>query len=132
MGMKRIVWSLIMLSTILLFAACDSNSAASTVKDGNYVLEQIGTNEISLPSVTVYDEDISFTYDVLSSYLPIGNYSIEDNILIMTTNDEKYKYVFLIDGNKLVFQKDESSQVNLTDDRFGIKIKDNAIFKLKY
>jgi len=61
--------------------------------------------------------------------LPIGNYSVKDNILIMTTNDEKYRYVFLIDENKLVFQKSESSQVNLSDDR--IKINDNAIFMLK-
>ena len=127
--MKRVLWALIMLSGIQLFAACDSNRAASTVRDGTYILEQTGTNEISLPCVTVSDEDISFTYDVLSSYLPIGNYSVKDNILIMTTNDEKYRYVFLIDENKLVFQKSESSQVNLSDDR--IKINDNAIFMLK-
>jgi hypothetical protein len=48
----------------------------------------------------------------------------------MTTKDGKYKYVFQIEGNKLIFQKNESSQVNLIDERFGIKITNNAEFKL--
>ncbi|MCT4542435.1 MAG: hypothetical protein N4A63_02700 [Vallitalea sp.] len=48
----------------------------------------------------------------------------------MTTNDKKYKYVFEIDGDKLIFMKNESSKVNLIDERFGIKIKNNAEFKL--
>jgi hypothetical protein len=79
----------------------------------------------------VNNEDISFSYDSLSSYLPVGTYKVEDNILTMTTSDGKCEYVFLIDKDTLAFKKDESSEVTLTDDRLGIKIADNAKFKLK-
>jgi hypothetical protein len=51
--------------------------------------------------------------------------------LTMITDDGKLKYVFLIDRDKLIFQKDESSEVNLIDDRFGVKITDNEKFELK-
>lgn len=129
--MKKIWVSLIMVLILLFFTACNFNNVTSTVKDGTYVLEQTETNAVTLPSVTVSNEDISFTYDYLSSYLPIGSYKIEENILTMKTSDGKYKYVFLIDKDKLIFQKDESSEVNLTDNRSEIKITDNAIFKLK-
>lgn len=129
--MKRIWVNLIMVLILLSFTACNFNKVTSTVKDGAYVLEQTGTNAVTLPSVTVFNKDISFTYDPLSSYLPIGTYKIEGNTLTMTTDDAKYKYIFLIDRDVLIFQKDESSEVNLMDDRFGIKLTDNAIFKLK-
>jgi hypothetical protein len=49
----------------------------------------------------------------------------------MITDDGKYKYVFQVDGDKLLFKENESSTINLIDDRFGIKITDNAEFKLK-
>lgn len=129
--MKKIWVSLIMVLILLVFTACNFNNVTSTVKDGTYVLEQTATNAVIIPSVTVSNEEISLRYDPLSSYLPIGSYKIEGNILTMTTNDGKYKYVFLIDRDKLIFQKDESAEVNLIDDRLGIKITDNAIFKLK-
>jgi hypothetical protein len=129
--MKKIWVSLIMVLILLAFTACNFNNVTSTVKDGTYILEQTGTNAVILPSVTITNEDISFRYDSLSSYLPIGSYKIKGNILTMTTNDGKCKYVFLIDRDKLIFQKDESAEVNLIDDRLGIKITDNAIFKLK-
>ncbi|WP_461207787.1 hypothetical protein [Clostridium sp. DL1XJH146] len=129
--MKRIWVSLIMILVLLFSTGCNSNNIPSTVKDGTYVLEQTETDTGILPRITISSEDISFTYDFLSSYLSIGTYKIEGNILTMTTNDEKYKYVFLIDSDKLIFQKDESSEVNLTDDRLRIKLTDNAIFKLE-
>ncbi len=49
----------------------------------------------------------------------------------MITHDGRYKYVFQVDGDKLLFKGNESSAVNLTDDRFGINITDKAEFKLK-
>ncbi len=60
-----------------------------------------------------------------------GTYTIEDDILTMRTDDKQYTYVFQIDGDKLIFQKNNSSEVNLIDTRFGISLTDNAIFKLK-
>lgn len=128
---KRIGVSLIMVLILLFLTACNSSNVVISVKDGTYVLEQTETKEIALPNVTISNDNISFSYDYLSSYFPYGTYTIEGDILTMTTTDGKYKYLFQVKGDKLSFQKDGSSEVNLTDNRFGIKIIDNAEFNLK-
>lgn len=129
--MKRISVSLILFLFMSFLAACNSNSDTAALKYGTYVLEHTGTKAGVLPSVTISDDNISFTYDAFSSYLPIGTYTTKSDILTMITDDGRYKYVFQVDGDKLLFKRNESSEVNLTDDRFGIKITDNAKFKLK-
>ena len=122
------------LGAVLIFltlTACNSNSGITTVKEGTYVLQQTATNVHGVAHITISKKDISFTYDALNSYLPHGTYTIKDDILTMSTSDGKYKYLFKVDGEKLIFKKDGSSEVKLTDDRFGIKITDNSEFKLK-
>ena len=128
--MKRI-WVILILMIALFLTACNSKNEKITVKDGTYVLEQTDTGNTLLPYVNISDNNITFTYDCLSSYLPHGTYTIEDDILTMRTDDKQYTYVFQIDGDKLIFQKNNSSEVNLIDTRFGISLTDNAIFKLK-
>ncbi len=116
---------------IFVLSGCNSNNDSDTVKNGTYVMEQEETEEVFLPCVKVSDDEIVFSYDLLSSYLSIGTYLIDDGKLTMTTDDNKYNYVFQIDGDDLVFQKNESSSVNLIDGRFGVKVADNAKFHLK-
>ncbi|OEF96357.1 hypothetical protein [Desulfuribacillus alkaliarsenatis] len=123
--------SLIMVLFLLFLTACNSNSAITTIKDGNYILEKTDSEAAISPQVTISGNDISFSYDPLNSYLPVGVYTIEEKMLTMMTHDGLYKYVFNIDGDKLVFQKNISSEVNLTDYRLGISIADKAEFKLK-
>ena len=50
---------------------------------------------------------------------------IENDIITMTIFDTKYIYVFQIDGDNLIFQKNESSP----DSKIG-DIADNAKFHL--
>lgn len=128
--MKRLFSILIVILIISSMTACGSQKEITSVKDGVYVLEQIGADEAMLPSLTISDGNIIFSYDFLSSYLPYGTYTIEDNIMIMKTDDGKYKYVFEIDGNTLIFQKEDSSEVTLIDEKTGIKITDDAEFKM--
>jgi hypothetical protein len=129
--MKRVSIILIMALLLSFLTACSTSNNTTTLKDGIYLLEHTGVKTVLFPSVTISDDNITFTYDFLSSYLPIGTYKIKDNILTMITDDGKYKYVFQVDGDKLLFKENESSMINLIDDRFGIKITDNAEFKLK-
>lgn len=129
--MKSVSISLILVLLLPFLSACDTRNNTIIVKDGTYLLENTGVKAVLFPSVTISDDNITFTYDALSSYLPIGTYTIKDDILTMITNDGKYKYVFQVDGDKLLFKENESSTINLTDDKFRIKIKDNAEFKLK-
>ncbi|WP_036937409.1 hypothetical protein [Pseudobacteroides cellulosolvens] len=120
-----------MFLVLSLLTGCSFNNDTINLKYGTYVLEHTGTNTGVVPSVTISDENISFSFDALSSYLSIGTYTIKNDILTMITHDGRYKYVFQVDGDKLLFKENESSAVNLTDDRFGINITDKAEFKLK-
>ena len=129
--MKKIIVSLLMLLIFSLFSACNSDDEIVTVKNGTYVLEQSETEAEVSPYVTISDDDISFSYDLLSSYWPHGTYTIEEDILTMTTDDKMFKYVFRLDGDTLIFQKNESSPVKLIDSRLGVEVTDNAEFKYK-
>jgi hypothetical protein len=127
--MKKTCFSFIVVLIFLLLSGCSSNN--DTVKNGTYVMEKQGIEEVLLPHVTISDDDIVFSFDLLSSYLSNGSYSINDDILTMTTDDNKYSYVFQIDGDNLIFQEDESSIVHMTDDKFGVKVTDDSKFHLK-
>lgn len=125
---------LLCLFMILLFfplGACNHETRSITVKDGTYILKQSGSEIGPSPSVTISNETISFFYDALSSYWPHGTYTIEDNLLIMTTDDKKYQYVFHLEEDQLLFQKDDSSPVSLIDRRLGVELTDNAVFQWK-
>lgn len=128
--MKKALMSFITVLILLLLSGCDSNKDNSLVKDGTYVLEQKNTEEILLPRVTISGNEIIFSHDLLSSYLPYGTYQIEGDVLTMTTDDNNYTYTFLIDGDTLIFQKDESSTVKAINDSFSALVTDQAKFKL--
>lgn len=128
--MKKKIICFNMVLIFLLLSGCNSNNDLNTVKNGTYVME-VETEAGTPPYVTISDNKISFIYDLLSSYLSLGTYSIDDDILTMTTDDSKYIYVFQIDGDNLIFQKSKSSSVNLIDGKHGVKITDKAKFHLK-
>ena len=128
--MKKTVIGFIIFINFLL-SGCNSNNDMDTVKNGTYVLEQEETEAILLPYVKITDDEILFVHDLLSSYLSIGTYVVDDGKLTMTTDDSKFIYVFEIDGDNLIFQENESSLVKLIDGRFGVKVTDKLIFHLK-
>ncbi|HBI73377.1 MAG TPA: hypothetical protein DDY59_09330 [Lachnospiraceae bacterium] len=130
---KRSIYFIIVfiIVLIILFLSWYSNNyISSTVKNGIYYME-VDTKTGVSPFVTISDNQISFTYDLLSSHLSLGNYSIDGDILTMTTYDNKETYVFQIDGDNLIFLKDRSSLINLKDEEHGVKITDKAKFHLK-
>lgn len=129
--MKKACLGISIVLILLSLLGCNSDNNIITVKNGNYVMEHEEIESVLLPRVTVTDDEILFAFDMLSSYLPLGTYSITEDILTMTTNDNKYTYIFQIDGDNLIFQKDESSTVSLIDDRLGVKVIDKAIFHLE-
>jgi hypothetical protein len=129
--MKKIGISFIVALIFLLLTGCNSNHDTYTVKNGTYIMDQESTEKIFIPQITISDDTISFSFDPLSSYWPRGNFTIKDDILTMTTNDNMYNYVFQIDGGDLVFQKDESSLVRLIDSRLGISVMDQSKFHLE-
>ena len=90
--LKKNMFRMIIILILLLLTSCNTSKDTTTLKDGTYVLEHTGEEAVLFPSVTITGNDISFTYDVLSSYKPYGSYTIDNNVLTMKTSDGKYKY----------------------------------------
>jgi hypothetical protein len=77
---------------------------------GNYVMQ--ASKEPVKPIVSLEDSNkFTFTYSALSSYIAIGSYEVDDDNLILKTDDGKYKYIFKIKDNALIFNAKESSQI---------------------
>ena len=87
--------------------------------------------DLPLPTLTLDQEEgtFSFAYDVLSSYLAVGTYEINGDKGELTTEDGTFHYTFYsADEDTLRFSADESSDVQLTDNRIGAVITDGAVF----
>lgn len=124
--MKKIILCVCILCIMLI--GCGNSQKNVEVKNGTYYMET--GNDVSMaPYIQISDKQMVFTYDFLSSYLIIGNYTIEDETLTMTTTDGEKIYVFKIDGDCLLLQKNESSEITYIDEVNGIEIKDGAKFK---
>ena len=87
--------------------------------------------DLPLPTLTLDQEEgtFSFAYDVLSSYLAVGTYETNGDKVELTTEDGTFHYTFYsADEDTLRFSADESSDVQLTDNRIGAVITDGAVF----
>ena len=129
--MSKTFTGFILLLACLLLVGCNSDNDTHTVKNGTYIMKHKEADGFIIPSVTISDATISFYFDGLSSYWPRGSYSIEEDILTMTTDDNLYIYVFQIDGDNLIFQQEESSLIEMKNSNFGVKVTDKAKFKLE-
>ncbi len=127
--MKKIGISLSFIMVVTLLLSGCNNKDAVTVKNGYYVLmTKVGFS----PCVTISDDGF-YIGDLLSSSLNngvSGTYVVDENTLKLTTDDNKYIYVFQIEGENLIFLKNDSSSLKVINDRVGDQIEDNAIFNL--
>lgn len=90
---------------------------------------QTEDNSAMTPCLTLFDDGtFGFTYDILSSYLSFGTYELTDGMLIATTNDKRYQYVFEEGSHGFTFIQSKSSDVSLIDTKIGIPITDGAVF----
>jgi hypothetical protein len=95
------------------------------------VLQSSETTEAILPTINIESNNFSFSYDLLSSYFPHGTYTLKDDILTMTTDDQMYHYSFKVEKDTLIFQKEKSSEIKLTDQTMGVKVADQSKFQLQ-
>lgn len=117
-----------LIAMILIVSSCGLADNERTVNDGHYVLKVMDDEIPILLNINISNNTFTFSYDMLSSYLPVGDYEIDEDRLILITDDNKYKYVFRIAGDSLFFIKSESSDVSLTDGRFGVQIENDSEF----
>ncbi len=94
-----------------------------------------GTDESSLIYATLTlknDSEAQFMYSMLSSYIAIGTYTLDDNELILKTDDDLYSYTFKVEGNTFVFDESKSSPLPIYNYGDGTKftpVPDGAVFR---
>ena len=77
-----------------------------------------------------------FSYSALSSYVATGTYRWEDNMLILSAEDEKHGYAFRKEDDTLVFDAGGSSPIpeykyNGEDSSSQSPVPHGAVFELK-
>ena len=73
----------------------------------------------------------SFSFDALSSYLPIGRCEQDGGVLRCLTDDGLYTYLFrVVNETTLAFIAEGSAPVRLTDERLGAPVVDGSVFLL--
>jgi len=108
--MKKIMFYLLLVVTVftILLSGCANKS--TTLQFRNYSFEN--SNEAFKPSVTLQENsNFIFICSLLSSYLAIGSYTIENDNLTLKTEDGEYYYVFEIKGETLIFNAEKSSDL---------------------
>lgn len=137
--MKKFILFIIMLSVL---TGCinntsqivlETNTSIESVQNNTKIYVLNGNKGEFLPEIVLntIDNTFSFSYDVLSSYLSIGAYKESQDRLELITDDGEYHYVFdIVDKSTLKFNKDESSNVTLIDNRMGIELSNGAEFIL--
>lgn len=131
---------MLMAKAILFCVGCsekqetEKEEVLQSVKSGTYRMElQEGEQASVVPNLKVTEEnEFIFSYDGLSSYLPKGEYEVEENILKAVTDDGKYTYRFAIEEDEtLTFLAEGSSGMGLIDARMGVEVTDGAKFVLE-
>ena len=122
-----ILAAIIVLITLSLFLQ-SQNKVIYGVSSGTYSV--IDEDELLLPNITfdMQNNQFTFTYDFLSSYLNTGKIKIENKKIIATTHDNKYTYIFkIIDNDTIKFVENVSSKV--VDILGNVVITDGTEFK---
>lgn len=68
--------------------------------------------ELFPPSLVLREDGTgSFSYSVLSSTANFGTYKNNGETIVLTTDDKRYYFTFIIDGDKLIFDAENSSEI---------------------
>lgn len=105
--------------------ACKGDEQNSTLKEGTYISIESAEGGL-LNNLVLEDNSFKFMYSALSSHIPCGSYEIKGNKLILTEvtkGDKKSTFVFKIDEENLIFQKNESTALPEYSE-----VKDGAVF----
>jgi len=108
---KALYLLLLVLIFILTFVGCVNENNLDVDITNVYVYEE--STETIKPTITFKENNqYTFIYSALSSYLPRGSYEISDEYVVLKTDDEPgYEYVFKIKGETLVFDSEKSSEM---------------------
>lgn len=97
---------------LLLLAGCGTRPTAG-LSEGTYrALTEDGDLFSPAISFDLTHDTFTFSYDVLSSYLPTGSIEIKDDRVTAATGDGRYTYIFqIIDNDTIAFVQKGSAAV---------------------
>lgn len=128
---KIVIW--MVLGSSLALAGC--GQGGNELKTGSYQMEydaEDGEEPIFLPVVELREnQEFFFGASLLSSYLYIGTYEIQDGELILKEEPEfgNWECRFRIEGEKLIFDEEHSSEVMTYEGE--VPVEDGAVFVLE-
>ena len=109
--MKRLVRILIASLLLLGTVACSAKNEPEALPDPIRVYAYRDSENIMLPSVTLYEDNtFTFSFSTVSSYIGIGTYTVEDDVLTLNTDDGNYTYTFIMKDDTLIFDAERSSK----------------------
>lgn len=114
----------------LLLTACAARTV--TPRSGVYAMSAPPESQ-TVPSLTLDMEagTFLFSYDTLSSYLPVGACAQDGGVIVCVTDDGLYTYLFrVVNSTTLAFIAEGSADVSLSDARTGEPVVDGSVFLL--
>ncbi len=111
---------------VLTFVSCETNAKNKddTDADKTYTWTSDDGEYTHSAAVTLYDNGtFQFVFSPLSSYIGVGEYSKQDDKLILETEDGEYTYTFDMSENSLIFDSENSS-----DNTWYSEFEDGAVF----
>ena len=101
--------------------------STQSLKIGTYALD---VNDGFSSSVSLKENgEFTFSLHILSSYLPMGTYTVEEDQLILSTADETNTYVFTIKEDALILNTEKSSEMPQYN-KIPNNLVDGAVFQL--
>ena len=101
--------------------------STQSLKIGTYALD---VNDGFSSSVSLKENgEFTFSLHILSSYLPMGTYTVEEDQLILSTADEINTYVFTIKEDTLILNTEKSSEMPQYN-KIPNNLVDGAVFQL--
>lgn len=83
-------------------------------------------NTLESAYISIKEDNVfQFCFSPLSSYIYVGKYTVQDDIVFCNTDDGQFEFIFTIDQDALVFDKNRST--NLPE---YSKIDDGAVFNI--
>ena len=111
--MEKLTAFIMCISLALLISACGKNSKTS-LKPGIYTLQNAEKNVSGDFTITIYDDGTFQYYETpVSSYIGMGHYSIEENVIILKEDEADctgdINCYQISDGNLLFIDSDSDN-----------------------
>ena len=126
---RKILSMLLVLLCIVGICGCSANTVESKLSDKLYMSTtqiKIGKNEVTRDYLLFLNKSGRFSYAMAEPNADkhYGKWSVEgDNLILDAAGAIDARYVFKIDGNTLVYDKENSNR--------SLNIKDGSVFKRK-